>query len=175
MEIEIRKLLPSESNSYRELRLECLKNYPKNFTSNYHDEKAKDKLFFQPHIESSDVNNFVIGAFHNNNLVGISGFHRHERIKINHSGIIIQVYVNPEYQGNSIGLNIVKSTLEEAFKINGIEQIEIDVITVNKNAAKIYEKIGFETYGIQKNFLKINDSYYDHKMMMIFKNRYMTS
>ena len=85
------------------------------------------------------------------------------------------MYVNPEYQGNSIGLNIVKSTLEEAFKINGIEQIEIDVITVNKNAAKIYEKIGFETYGIQKNFLKINDSYYDHKMMMIFKNRYMTS
>ena len=175
MEIETRKLLPNESNSYRELRLECLKNYPNNFTSNYQDEKAKTKLFFQPHIEQSDVNNFVIGAFHNTNLVGISGFNRHERLKVNHSGIIIQVYVKPKYQGNSIGLNIVKSTLDEAFKINGIEQIEIDVITVNKNAAKIYEKIGFETYGIQKNFLKIDNSYYDHKMMMIFKNQYRAS
>ncbi|WP_456437151.1 GNAT family N-acetyltransferase [Psychroserpens sp.] len=171
MDIKIRKLLPNESNSYRVLRLECLKNYPKNFTSNYQDEKAKPKLLFQPYIETSDLNNFVIGAFQNNNLVGICGFNRHERTKVNHSGIIIQVYVNPEYQGNSIGLNIVKSTLDEAFKINGIEQIEIDVITVNKNAAKIYEKIGFETYGIQNNFLKIDDSYYDHKMMMIFKNQ----
>ena len=175
MEIEIRKLLPNESNSYRDIRLQCLKKYPKNFTSNYQDEKAKEKLFFQPFIENSNTNNFVIGAFHNTKLVGISGFNRHEREKINHSGIIIQVYITPEYQGQNIGSNIIKSTLNEAFKINGIEQVEIDVIAINKKAAKIYEKIGFEEYGLQKNFLKIDNDYYDHKMMMIFKNQYRIS
>lgn len=173
MDIEFRKLLPHESDSYRDIRLQCLKKFPKNFTSNYQDEKAKDKLFFQPHIENSSTNTFVIGAFHNTNLIGISGFNRYEKEKTSHSGIIIQVYVIPDYQGKNIGSNIIKTTLNEAFKINGIEQVEIDVITINKNAEKIYGKIGFETYGIQKNYLKIDNEYYDHKMMMIFKNKYI--
>ena len=175
MEIDFRKLLPNESSSYREIRLQCLKDYPKNFTSNYQDEKAKDKLFFQSYIESSNASNFIIGAFHKDKLIGISGFNRHDRKKTYHRGIIIQVFVVPEYQGKHIGLNIIKSTLNEAFKINGIEQVEIDVITINKNAEKIYEKIGFEQYGTQKNFLKIGNEYYDHKMMMIFKNQYVNS
>ncbi|WCO00331.1 GNAT family N-acetyltransferase [Psychroserpens ponticola] len=175
MDFDIRKLSPNESNSYRELRLQCLKNYPTNFTSNYEDEKAKEKLFFQPFIEQANSNNFVIGAFYNNNLIGISGFQRYERLKIDHRGIIIQVYVKPQFQGKSVGINLIKFTLSEAFKIQGIEQVEIDVIESNTKAAKVYEKIGFAEYGIQKHFLKIENNYYDHKMMMIFKNQYLDS
>ena len=174
MDIQIRKLHPNESNLYRELRLECLKNYPMYFTSNYHDEKEKVKLFFQTYIEQSNTNNFVIGAFSNDTLVGISGFNRYERTKIDHKGRIIQVYVNHNYQGQNIGLNLIKSTIKEAFKINAIEQIEIDVISTNTNAEKLYKKIGFSVYGIQKNFIKIDDSYYDHKMMILFKNQYLS-
>lgn len=173
MDIKIRKLLPNESNSYRELRLQCLKTYPQHFSSNYQDEKRKEKLFFQPCIETCDTNNFVIGAFHESKLIGISGFNRYEKNKISHIGIIIQVYVTPEYQGKQIGFNLVKSTLSEAFKINGIEQIEIGVISSNKNADKIYANLGFETFGIQKHYLKIDNHYYDHKMMMIFKNQFL--
>lgn len=172
MDILIRKLLPNESISYREIRLQCLKNYPDYFITNYQDEKTREKLFFQPFIEQSDKDNFVIGAFHDNNLIGISGFNRHERKKINHGGIIIQVYVKSDYQGMNIGSNMIKSTIEEAFKIDGVEQIEIGVISINENAEKIYKKIGFEEYGLQKNFLKIDGVYYDHKMMMIFKNHF---
>ena len=84
MQIQFRKLQPKESNSYREIRLECLKNFPENFGSNYQDEKAKDVLFFQPHIEKQNTNNFIIGAFNNNNLVGISGFNRYESEKTKH-------------------------------------------------------------------------------------------
>ena len=71
MEIEIRKLLPNESLLYRKLRLECLKHYPNHFTSNYQDEKKKDKLLFQPFIERANKDNFVVGAFQNKELIGI--------------------------------------------------------------------------------------------------------
>lgn len=107
--------------------------------------------------------------------MGISGFKRYDRKKINHRGIIIQVYVNPDYQGKGIGQDIIKSTLDEAFKINEIEQVEIDVIANNENAEKLYKKIGFEEYGCQMNFLKLDNSYYDHKMMVIFRNDYIPS
>ncbi len=175
MDIQIRKLQPDESNSYREIRLQCLKNYPMHFTSNYHDEKAKAKLFFQTYIEESDKNNFVIGAFLNTNLIAISGFNRYERKKIEHKGRIIQVYVNPNYQRQQVGLNLIKSTIDEAFKISNIEQIEIDVIATNTHAEKLYQKMGFSTYGTQTNFMKVEDVYYDHRMMMLFKNQYISS
>lgn len=173
MDIQIRKLQPNESNSYRELRLQCLKNYPMHFTSNYLDELAKEKLFFQNHIEQSNVNNFVLGAFLDDTLVGISGFNRYDSKKIEHKGRIIQVYVNPDYQGQQIGFKLIKHTITDAFKIKAIEQIEIDVISSNKQAAKLYKKIGFEAYGIQKNFMKVGNDYYDHIMMMLFKNLYI--
>ncbi|WP_371862930.1 GNAT family N-acetyltransferase [Winogradskyella haliclonae] len=84
----------------------------------------------------------------------------------------MQVYVSPKYQGKNVGSNIIISTIDEAFKINEIEQIEIGVISINENAEKLYKKIGFEEFGLQKNFLKIDNSYYHHKMMMIYKTHY---
>lgn len=175
MNIQIRKLQPNESISYREIRLTCLKNYPENFGSNYLDEKVKEKLFFQGHIEQSNPDNFVIGAFYKGSLMGISGFNRYDNIKTKHRGRIIQVYVDPEYQGQNIGSSIIKPTLVEAFKISGIEQIEIDVLTTNTKAEMVYNKIGFKEYGVQKNFLKIGSTYYDCKMMVIFKDQYISS
>jgi len=172
MKIEFRKLQRKESNSYRELRLECLKMFPENFGSNYQDEKEKDKLFFQPYIENSSTDNSLIGGFDNEKLIAICGFHRYEAEKTKHRGTIIQVYVNPEYQGKNIGLDILKSTLNKAFQKDGIEQIELGVVTTNGGAEKIYKKIGFNEYGVQKNYLKIGNKYFDHKMMVIYANQY---
>ena len=172
MQIQFRKLQASDSKSYREIRLGCLKKFPENFGSNYEDEKAKEVLFFQPHIEQQNTNNFIIGAFYNNSLIGISGFNRYESDKTKHRGRIIQVYVKPEYQGQHIGSTIIKATIKEVFKISGIEQIEINVLTNNTNAEKLYFKLGFDAYGIQKNYLKINNRYLDQKMMLLFKNDY---
>ncbi|TVZ25847.1 RimJ/RimL family protein N-acetyltransferase [Gillisia sp. Hel_I_86] len=172
MKIVFRKLQKKESNSYRELRLECLKIYPENFGSNYHDEKVKDKLFFQPYIENSNTANFVIGGFDNEKLIALCGFHRYEAKKTRHRGTIIQVYVKQEYQGKNIGLDILKSTLNKAFQIDGIEQIELGVITTNSGAEKTYKKLGFKEYGVQKNYLKIGSNYFDHKMMVIYANQY---
>ncbi|WP_299110975.1 GNAT family protein [uncultured Winogradskyella sp.] len=174
MEVQIRKLCPEESNSYRKMRLECLKNYPFNFTSDFNTEKEKVKLFFQSSIEASDPNNFVIGAYNGYDLIGISGFNRYKKIKIAHKGRIIQVYVSPNYQRQNIGLRLIKYTIEEAFKISGIEQIEIAAIATNKNAERLYKKIGFIEYGTQKNFMKVDNTYYDHKMMILFKNQYIS-
>lgn len=167
MILEFRKLKPSESNLYRELRLECLKLYPENFGSNYQDETKKEKLFFQPMIENQDPNTFVIGGFHNRKLIAICGFQRYDAEKTKHRARIIQLYVTPEYQKKHIASDILKSTIKEAIKIQGIEQIELGVITTNSNAEKIYQKLGFKEYGIQKDYLKIDNNYFDHKMMAL--------
>jgi len=170
MESIIRKLLPDESSAYRNIRLECLKKYPNTFGSNYQDELKKHKLFFQTHVEEADKNNFVVGAFKENELIGISGFNRFEGEKMKHRGRIIQVFVKPKFQGQSIGSTLVNETIKLAFNLDGIEQIEIGVLSSNKGAESVYKKLGFKEFGVQKNYLKVGARYFDHIMMEIYKN-----
>ena len=52
MALHLQKLQSTHTNAYRDIRLECLKNYPENFRSNYGDEVKKEKLFFHTFIET---------------------------------------------------------------------------------------------------------------------------
>ncbi|TYA57329.1 GNAT family N-acetyltransferase [Formosa maritima] len=153
MDLQFRKLKANESNLYREIRLESLKKFPKNFGSSYKSESKITSSFFQSYIELQDINNFVIGAFYKDSLIGISGFNRYVAEKTKHRGRIIQVYVKSEFQGQQIGSKIIRKTLREAFKISEIEQIEINVLTTNEKTEILYSKLGFKTYGTQKQYL----------------------
>lgn len=105
------KLEPKHIAQYRELRLACLKNYPKNFGSDYDDERKKEKLYFEIHIENENPNHFVMGVFQENELVGISAFSANEKEKTKHIATILQVYVDPKMQGKGVGKNIMKETI----------------------------------------------------------------
>jgi len=50
-----------------------------------------------------------------------------------------------------------------------IEHTETNVLTNNTNTEKLYIKLDFEAYGVQKNYLKINNRYLDQKRMILFK------
>lgn len=154
----IRKLKPKESHLYREIRLECLKLYPNNFSSIYEVEKSKSHLFFQPHIEDSNNNQFVIGAFQYKQLIGISGFNRYNEEKLNQGGRIVQVYVTPKFQGQNIGQQMVTATLKAAFETTEIDHIDIGVMATNQIAKSIYETIGFKLVGTEKIYKKNSSS-----------------
>lgn len=168
-EFQYRKLKPSDSKDYRELRLESLKLYPNSFGARYAVEKQSAKLSYQKYIETSHLDNFVIGAFAQNTLIGICGFYRQVDHRCRHRGNIIQMYVQQKYQGKGIGFNLLKTMIHQAFKIKGIEQIELGVMTNVKSASKIYEKAGFQEYGLQKNYFKLDDVYLDLKLMVLFR------
>lgn len=170
--ISIQKLNPEASDLYREIRLECLKLYPDNFGSNYNEEKAKPKLFFQSHIENSSNDHFILGAFQNQTLIGISGFSCFDVKKNNRRGRIIQVYVTPDFQGQKLGKQLVKATLDAAFKMSEIEHIEIGVMMTNHKAKAIYRNIGFEIYDIEKNYLKHSNTYVDDIILSMSRQTY---
>ncbi len=174
MPTTLQKLNPTHSNAYRAVRLECLKLYPENFGSNYDYEVNKEKLFFQPFIETPNQDVFVMGGFDAKKLIAICGFQRYDAEKTKHRARIMQVYVTPDYQRQNIATQIIKATITEALKLQGLEQIELGVITTNSNAETIYKNLGFKEYGIQKGYLKINNTYYDHKMMVLHTKDYIS-
>ena len=172
MDIIIRKLQPHQSAIYRVVRLACLKNNPEFFGTTYEEEVLNPKFFFETYIETNSQDHVMFGAFDSEQLIGITGFNRMARKRASHRGEVVQVYVEPAYRGQNIGEKLLRQVLDYAFGLEGIEQVQLSVITSNTTAIKLYEKLGFKTFGVQPRYFKVGDGYLDQQFMQLFKSDY---
>ena len=172
MSILIRRVLPSESTIYREIRLACLKNVPQFFGSTYEEEMLNPKFQFETFIQDEWPDHVMFGAFDGKRLIGITGFNRMARQRAMHRGEIVQVYVDSKYRGQAIGERVIRQALDYGFSLQGIEQIQLSVIASNKTAIRLYEKLGFRTFGVQSRYFKVGNTYLDQQFMQLFKSDY---
>lgn len=173
MEIAYRKLQPEDAGRYRALRLDCLKRFPEAFGSTYDEEAMLPKLRFEALIEECASDSFMVGAFSDGILIGIAGFRRAERRKARHRGEIVQMYVDPIYRGQRIGESLLRMVIAMAFTLKGIEQVELGVVSNNVSAIALYEKIGFQICGIQKNYFKEGTKYWNQQFMQFSREMYL--
>ncbi len=173
MQIIYRKLKSNEAQDFRRVRLECLKNFPESFGTLYEDEAGKAKLYFEEKIEQNVPDIFFFGAFTGDDeLIGIAGFLRGDRTKTRHRGEIAAIYVNPDFRGRAIGENLLRALINSVFDSDGIEQVHLTVVADNESAVRLYERIGFETFGVQKNYFKFGEKYWDQRFMQLTKERF---
>jgi ribosomal protein S18 acetylase RimI-like enzyme len=169
MQITYRRLKPSESTDFRRVRLECLRAFPDVFGTLYEDEAGKAKLYFEEKIEQNGADVFFYGAFAGEKLIGIAGFVRGERTKTRHRGEIVSMYVDPAYRGARVGENLLRALLTEVFDTEGVEQVHLTAVADNRAAVGLYERIGFETFGVQKNYFKLGMRYWNQNFMQLMK------
>ena len=173
MSIIYRKLKPTEAADFRRVRLECLEKFPDNFGTLYADEAVKPKLYFEDLIERNLPDEFFFGAFDGENLIGIAGFVRGERTKTRHRGEIVAMYVNPDFRGQRVGENLLRALIKAVFEIDGIEQVHLTVVADNATAVKLYEKIGFESFGVQENYFRSGEKYWHQNFMQLLKEKFV--
>jgi ribosomal protein S18 acetylase RimI-like enzyme len=172
MSMIFRKLLPQESLLYRSLRLACLENEPDNFGSTFEEESKIVKLKYESLIEWKLEDHFMFGAFDDAALVGIAGFDRLDGQRTCHRGNVEQVYVDANHRGQNVALRLLRALIDDAFKLEGVEQLQLGVMAGNDAAINLYQKLGFKTYGIQKNYFKVGNRYMDQQFMQLFKSDY---
>lgn len=175
VQIDYRKLKSAESGIFRHVRLECLQKFPDEFGSGFAEEVDKPKLFFEEIVERDSADSFFFGAFARGRLIGIAGFIRGDRAKTQHRGEIVAMYVNPDFRGVRIGENLLRALLEAVFQIERIESVELAVVAENARAVSLYEKIGFETYGLCQNYFKSGGRCWDQKFMQLTREQYLTA
>jgi RimJ/RimL family protein N-acetyltransferase len=78
------------------------------------------------------------------------------------------MYVSPELRGKGLGKTILLELINRVRDHEGLEQINLTVVSNNESAMKLYESVGFEAYGVERNALKFNEQYYDEDLM-VFK------
>jgi len=164
--VDIRFLTGIDSAQYKSLRLEALQNNPEAFSSSYKEEI--DIPIQQTEIRLNAEHSYTIGAFINKKLVGVATLVVETKKKIQHRATIFAVYVYPKHRNVGIANKLLAELIKKAKSLPRVEQIYLTVTASNLPAKKLYHSIGFETYGIEKRALKIEDTYYDDELMVLF-------
>ena len=158
-QIHVRRLAPTDSAIYRDIRLEALQCHPEAYGSTFEAENAEPLSWFSNRLEGSKV----FGAFHGSELIGIAGLVIRGRRKEAHKGLLVGMYVRPGSRKAGVGQRLVETIIE--FAQGEIELIQLAVISENEQARRLYNRLGFVAYGIEKKALKQGSRYYDEVLM----------
>jgi len=166
--MNIRMLTDKDAVQYQTLRLRALKVNPEAFGSTFEREAKFTQQMVEERIRPTEER-FVLGGFDNQNLlVGIVTFMREASLKTAHKGNIYGMFVAPETRGQGLAKQLIQELIKKAKQFNGLEQINLTVVSNNLPAKKLYSSLGFETYGVERNALKFDGEYHDEDLMVLF-------
>jgi ribosomal protein S18 acetylase RimI-like enzyme len=157
---------PTDIEQYWQVRNQGLKEFPDAFTTSYEEGIATAPEKLAKRFGGGNSDDFVIGAFSaTDKLLGCTGFDRETRAKQRHKGKVIGMYVIPDARGTGLGRKILAALLAEAEQLKGLEQIILSVTHSNEGARSLYLSMGFVSFGIERNAIKVGQNYYDKEFM----------
>ncbi|HTA59580.1 MAG TPA: GNAT family N-acetyltransferase [Candidatus Baltobacteraceae bacterium] len=159
--IQIRQLTAADAASFCELRLEGLRLNPEAFGSTYDFEKDQPLERYTGWL----TNSAVFGAYQNSHLIGTASFTQLSGQKDSHKGLLRAMYVRPAARRTGAGRQLVQAIIHHARE--KVEQLQLVVVSTNQSALRLYQSLGFQQYGLEKNALKHNNQYSDEILMSL--------
>ena len=168
--MDIRALKADDAALYWELRLEALKQNPEAFSTSYEEAIQRNNPIERVASNLRTEGNYTFGAFDQHKLVGMVTLLQESSLKMSHRANIFAMYVSPDARGLGIGKALLNKAIEQAHLIDGLEKINLSVVSSNETAKALYTQLGFKVFGREEKALKVNDTYYDEDHMALMLN-----
>ncbi len=166
--MEYRKLIASDWEQFKELRLLSLVQSSESFENSVDDEASLcDEQWINRVTASQSA--FIIGAFDGGELIGVAGFSQALKQKIKHKSYLWGVFVKQDYRGKHVAKDMLSMLINQASQNKAIAQIQLTVGSENVAAISLYEKLGFRKYGIEVDALRVKEKSYDEILMAYVK------
>ena len=110
---------------------------------------------------SDSTNSFELLAFHKDKIVGhLHAFRYAWNPRILGNGELI-IYLHQDFQGIGLGTAMMREAISIA-RQKGIHHLVLSVVADNRNAIKLYEKVGFQHEGLRReDYLGEDGKYHD--------------
>ena len=167
--VAIRLLTALDLPAYKALRDEMLEAHPEAFTSDAHEERAKEPTDYLHRLglDRRERGQFVLGAWRGERLLGAIGCERDPRRKGRHIGHIIGMMVRPEARSCGIGRGLLQGLIGECRQIEGMEVLTLTVTAGNTPAVRLYEDSNFSVYGNLRRAIRLETGQYHDKLHMV--------
>lgn len=159
--LEIRRLELKDLTPFRELRLTALRNHARVYLHNYEEEQ---KL---PNYHNYLItNNFVMGAFLDDVLVGYTIMTGNAQPKLAHKATVWGAYVMPEHRSMDLATKLRERLFELAKKL-GIKAIASSIVASNPAAIALHRSVGYVEMYREKDGMRQADGSYDEVIHLV--------
>lgn len=165
----IRCLDDVDAAVFQALRLRALEDDPASFLASREEEAGTtlDDVRARLREKRGRDDDFVLGAFIEDELVGIAGFCRETRAKANHKATIWGVFVAAEARRLGVGRALVEEAVARARAVPGLLQIHLSVSTTTPEARRLYRALGFCTWGVEPDAMRVAGNLIDEEHMVL--------
>lgn len=147
---------------YKAIRFEALRTEPSVFSSDYAEESVQNDDYHALRLHIGPV----YGAYDGAKIIGMTGVILYREKNIEHKAAIWGVYVTPSYRGKGIARQLMDGALRDL--PSSVNQVRLGLEVNNEAARKLYESMGFEPYGVEKDAFQKAGRFYDETLMVKF-------
>ena len=161
----IRVLEANDAEELFQLRRQALEESPRAFLASSSDDIASSVESVRE-LLCRGAESPVFGAC-NAQIVGMLGLYRDRHLKAAHKVYLWGMYVRPDSRGKGLGLQLVDAAIGHARSLEGVRLVHVSVSEIAEEAKRLYERAGFETWGIEPDsILYRNESWREFHMAL---------
>lgn len=161
-----RPLTPLDVQGFHALRMQALIEHPKAFATSPEEQAALPLAFLEQALAATPEQ-WVLGMWLGDELMGCAGLQRKKPAKLAHKADIWGVYVHPAHRRQGWADALLSNVLERAHNMPGLLQVQLGVSSHNTAAIALYQRHGFVRFGTEPRSLCVDGVFYDEDWMSL--------